>query len=421
MLYCFSIICFSDKVAMRILHTADWHIGQTLNGWTREAEHEIWFEHLADMVLREEVDVLLVAGDIYDVINPSGASQRLFYATLRRLKDCRPNLVTIITSGNHDPIGRLEAPSMILENLDVHVMASLRRRDGEIDPAAHLIPLTDAAGTLQAWICAIPFLRAADLPGLSFSQEAGRGSPIVDAARRLHARFAEAAEEAAAGLPVIAMGHLHCQGGSESEGAERHILIGNEHALPADVFPDRFAYVALGHLHRPQTLGNGRIRYSGSCFPLSAAEAGYDHGATLIEIENGQPSFRHVSIPRPSAMLRFPAQGTMSFAAFEDALGDAELDADIPKDLQPFVYVNLEATGPAAVLLSDAERLLAGYPVRIAGIRVRKMSEQGEAPRLISLTETTPEHLFRITFEKINGVAPQDRHVAAFREALQGE
>lgn len=406
---------------MRILHSADWHIGQTLNGWTREAEHEIWFDRLADTIEDEKVDVLLVAGDIYDVINPSGAAQRLLYETLKRLKDRRPNLITIITSGNHDPIGRLDAPKTILEILDVHVVANLRRREGEIDHAAHMIPLPDASGTVQAWVCAIPFLRAADLPGLSFSQETGRGSPIVDAARRLHARFAEVAEETAGGLPVIAMGHLHCQGGSESEGAERHILIGNEHALPVDVFPESFSYVALGHLHRPQSHANGRVRYSGSCFPLSAAEAGYDHGATLIELEGGGIEMRHVSIPRPSAMLRFPLQGTMSFPEFEKALADAELDPSVPKDLQPFVYVNLEATGPAAVLLTDAERLLASHPVRIAGIRVRKSSEQGEAPRLTSLTETTPEHLFRLTFEKVNGVAPQDRHVAAFREAMQGE
>lgn len=406
---------------MRILHSADWHIGQTLNGWARDAEHEVWFDRLADTIEDEKVDVLLVAGDIYDVINPSGASQRLLYETLKRLKDRRPNLVTIITSGNHDPIGRLDAPKTILEILDVHVVANLRRQEGEIDHAAHMIPLPDDSGKVQAWVCAIPFLRAADLPGLSFSQETGRGSPIVDAARRLHARFAEVAEETAGGLPVIAMGHLHCQGGSESEGAERHILIGNEHALPTDVFPESFSYVALGHLHRPQSHGDGRVRYSGSCFPLSAAEAGYDHGATLIELENGSLQMRHVSIPRPSAMLRFPLQGTMSFPEFEEALAAAELDPSVPKDLQPFVYVNLEATGPAAVLLTDAERLLASHPVRIAGIRVRKSSEQGEAPRLTSLTETTPEQLFRLTFEKVNGVAPQDRHVAAFREAMQGE
>jgi len=176
-----------------------------------------------------------------------------------------------------------------------------------------------------------------------------------------------------------------------------------------------------GTVHRPQSHAGGRVRYSGSCFPLSAAEAGYDHGATLIEVENGVLEMRHVSIPRPSAMLRFPLQGTMSFPEFEESLAAADLDPSLPKDLQPFVYVNLEATGPAAVLLTDAERLLANHPVRIAGIRVRKSSEQGDATRPTSLTETTPEQLFRLTFEKVNGVAPQDRHVAAFREAMQGE
>lgn len=403
---------------MRILHTADWHIGQTLNGWPREAEHERWFAMLADTVAAQGVDVLLVAGDVYDGINPSGASQRLLYTALRRLKDRRPNLVTVMTSGNHDPAARLEAPSAILESLDVHVLATVRRSGAALDVARHMIPLRDAAGTLRAWVCAIPFLRAADLPGLSFAAEEEGGAPIVAAARRFHAEMAAGARAIAGDLPLLGMGHLHCAGASESEGAERRILIGGEHALPADVFPPAFGYVALGHLHRPQSLDGGRIRYAGSCFPLSAAELAYDHGVTLIEIADGALHHSHLPLPRPADMLRFPAQGAMAIEEFETALAQTALPGDLPVDLRPLVYVELEATGPAAVLMAQAERVLAAHPVRPAGIRLRRRDRAEAAPPPVPLAETAPEDLFRAAFERANGTAPEDRHIAAFRDAM---
>lgn len=406
---------------MRVLHTADWHIGQTLNGWSREVEHQVWLDELAGIIAREEIDVLLVAGDVYDGINPSGESQRLLYSALRRFKDARPSLTTVISSGNHDPAGRLEAPGAILESLDVHVVASLRRQGEALDVAGHMIPLRSEAGELMAWACAIPFLRAADLPGVTFTAEGDRGDVIVEGARRFHTEMAAGAREIAGDLPILALGHLHCMGALESEGAERRILIGGEHAVPADIFPEAFDYVALGHLHRPQTLGDGRIRYSGSCFPLSAAEASYDHGATIIEIENGQLTHEHMSIPRPAPMIRIPQQGTLSFADFEEALAELEDFSALDKGLQPFLYVNLEATGAASVLLSDAEKLLAEYALRPASIRVRRVVEEDageDAP--MSLQETTPEELFRKAFLRRNAIEPELRHLDAFREVSQG-
>jgi len=400
---------------MRILHTADWHVGQTLNGWTREAEHTLWFAALADLVAVEAVDVLLVAGDVFDGINPSGAAQRVLYRALRALKDRRPSLVTIITSGNHDPAARLAAPAAVLEALDVHVVASVARHaDGSPDVARHMFPLTGGDGATQAWVCAIPFLRAADLPGAGL----GDGAGVVEAARLFHAGMAEGAAAIASGLPVLAMGHLHCRGATESEGAERHILIGGEHALPAEVFPPAFSYVALGHLHRPQDLDGGRIRYSGSCFPLSAAEIGYEHGVTLLDLEDGRIERRHVPLPRPVPVLRLPQSGR-DLAALAADLAGLGLAADLPAELRPFVYVTLEAEGPAAVTLTEAEAELARHPVRAAGLRIRRPDAVADAaPPPPSLGETSPEALFRAAFAAANGTEPEPRHLAAFRDAL---
>lgn len=405
----------------RALHTADWHLGHTLNGWSRDEEHRVFFEDLAGLIEQHEIQLLIVAGDVFDTVNPSGEALRLFYRALAEFQRRSPGLQIVISGGNHDPAHRLEAPQDLLLALDVHILSTVHRQDGEIVIKDHLIPVIGADGDAIAYVLAIPFLRAADLTGLTFAADEDRGSPVVEAARRFFAEITEAADALAEGLPIIATSHLHCAGGVESEGAERHILIGGAHALPVDVFPPRLSYVALGHLHGPQYLDGGRVRYSGSCFPLSAAEIRYRHGVTLLTIEEDKVTTDHLPMSRPADVLRIPANGTLSIADLEAALIDLDLDPDLSMGLRPFVYVELEATDSAAVLMTEAGRILSRYPVRTAGLRVRRPEAVVAAPEpVLSLTETTPEALFGRAYLDLNGMDPEERHLMAFREALAG-
>jgi exonuclease SbcD len=113
---------------IRILHTADWHIGHTLRGYDREAEHLAVFDQLVGIVAEREINVLLVAGDIFDSQNPSGEALSLFYRTLSRLRMARPQLKIVVVAGNHDAANRLEAPHALLSSLDMHVIGSVRAR-----------------------------------------------------------------------------------------------------------------------------------------------------------------------------------------------------------------------------------------------------------------------------------------------------
>lgn len=133
---------------MRALHTADWHIGQTLNGWSREAEHEVFLGAVADLLETEGIDLLLVAGDVFDTTNPSGESQRLFYRALAAFKQRRPGLTVVISGGNHDPALRLEAPGDLVEAFDIHTIGTVRRKDGAVDVDAHLVPVPGPDGAL---------------------------------------------------------------------------------------------------------------------------------------------------------------------------------------------------------------------------------------------------------------------------------
>ncbi|WP_238254950.1 exonuclease subunit SbcD, partial [Methylorubrum podarium] len=275
---------------IRVLHTGDWHIGQTLRGFSREREHDAVFGCLERLVAEREVDALVVAGDVFDSQNPSGESQARFYALMARLHAARPAMTIVITAGNHDAAGRLEAPRPLLEAIGVHVVGNVRRRDGAIDLERHLVPVRAGNGEVAAQVLAVSYPTAACLPPLSSlgsERRIGETSPIVRAVRDLYGQLFEAARPRLAGLPLLVTGHLHVAGGLESEGAERRILVGGEHAVPADVFPEEARYVALGHLHRAQALGNGQVRYCGSLIPLSAAEQPYRHGVTLVTLGAG--------------------------------------------------------------------------------------------------------------------------------------
>ncbi|MFX0547229.1 exonuclease subunit SbcD [Roseovarius sp. S1116L3] len=404
---------------MRIIHTADWHLGHSLNGWGREDEHRLYFQRLADVIEREEADVLLVAGDVFDSSNPSGEVQRLLYDALAAFKRRRPDLITVISGGNHDPAQRLEAPMPVLRALDVHVVATVQRREGRIDIARHLVPIKGPDGTPALYILAIPFLRASDLTGL----HAEGADPVVDAASRFYAEIAAQAQEVAGDVPIIATSHLHCAGGLESEGAERRILIGGAHALPPSVFPDCLIYVALGHLHGQQTLKGGRVRYSGACFPLSSSEIRHSHGVTLIEMEGGTATHRHIPIARPAEVLRIPQSGTITIDDLPATLADISCDADLPMGLRPIIYLEIEPTDAASVLMTEAARLISERGLRLGGARVRR-KEGADAPApppVSSLRETDPETLFAQAYEDRNGIPPEARHLSAFRDILAGE
>ncbi|MFG6082852.1 exonuclease SbcCD subunit D [Paracoccus litorisediminis] len=403
---------------MRILHTADWHLGGTLNGWTRDAEHRQWLGDLADVIEDEAVDVMLVAGDVYDGINPSGEAQRLLYDALAHCRRRNPDLTIIIASGNHDPAGRLEAPEAILRGMGCHVIGTMSRIDGELDHEKHLIPLRDRSGVIRGHVLAIPFLRASDLPGMLFLRDEDHLSPVAQAAHRFHHELVAEILPLAGGMPLIAMGHLHCMAGEESVDSERRILLGGEHAVPASIFPEEIAYVALGHLHKPQSLDGGRIRYSGSIFPKSATEADYRHGVTIIDIIDGEISHRHHPMPRPAEFIRIPERGQAEIGDLEQLMDEAvRLGADLPVELRPFVHVTLAATGPAAVIRAEAERIIANLPVRLAALRILRdhVDEEIGIPAK-SLAEISVDELFARAFLKVNGTEPEARHVAAFSE-----
>ncbi|MFA8437122.1 MAG: exonuclease SbcCD subunit D C-terminal domain-containing protein [Marinifilaceae bacterium] len=267
---------------LRILHTSDWHIGQRLHGKEREKEHQRFFDWLLNTLKEQKVDVLIVAGDIFDVGYPSNSALKQYYRFLYQTRQtgCR-NI--IITGGNHDYISTLNAPKAILEALDITVMGGVPENLSD-----EIVTVKDEQGNPQAFVCAVPFLRDREI------RQAVAGESYDDRLKATRegilqhfkdiARLVE--EQNPEKLPVIATGHLYMAGASVSE-SEREIQIGNQAAFSLDGFPETFDYLALGHIHRPQRIGGlEHIRYSGSPLPLSFSERKDEKQVVLIEFRD---------------------------------------------------------------------------------------------------------------------------------------
>ncbi|MFO1438023.1 MAG: exonuclease SbcCD subunit D C-terminal domain-containing protein [Verrucomicrobiaceae bacterium] len=257
---------------MRILHTADWHLGARLIERDRLAEHAAFVDWLIETLRTEKIDALLLSGDVFDAANPPQDAVALYFDFLKRLADLK-TVKAIITGGNHDSASHLNAPRDLLRRFDVHVFGH-----------AGADNLVDLGGCVVA---AVPFLRERDLRQAAAGETIATVHEQVRAAIREHyAAQLTAARTLAQGRPVIAMGHLTVLGATTSD-SERDIHIGNLGSVGADVF-EGFDYTALGHLHRPQRVaGNEAIRYSGSPIPLSFSEAADAKSVVILDTETG--------------------------------------------------------------------------------------------------------------------------------------
>lgn len=405
---------------IRILHTADWHIGQTLRGFSREHEHRKVFERLEEIVVERDVDALVIAGDVFDSQNPSGEAQQLLYSTLVGLSRAHPRMTMVIVAGNHDAAGRLEAPRPLLEAFNIRVVGNVRRCEGRVEATRHLVPIADASGAVAAHVLAVSYPTAACLPNLT-RLDGEAGSPVIAGVRSLYAELVDTLRRPIDGLPFVLTGHLHVAGGIESEGAERRILVGGQHAVPHEVFPAEASYVALGHLHKAQSIGRDTVRYSGSLIPLSATELPYAHGVTLVSLDGTTVLSEHISIDRPVPFVRLPEAGDMRLSELGDHLTAMDLSSDLLIHERPFVQVRLAREGLSPGFREEVDRIAESFPVRIVDTRVAAipgaLNDVTIADPMMRLAERDPEDLFKLAFERTLGVAPDAAHLDVFHRA----
>ncbi|MEA3466461.1 MAG: exonuclease SbcCD subunit D C-terminal domain-containing protein [Thermodesulfobacteriota bacterium] len=283
---------------MKVLHTSDWHLGRTLYGRKRYEEFSAFLTWLAETIEAQQVDILLVSGDIFDTSAPSHRAQQLYYRFLCRVATscCRH---VIVIGGNHDSPSFLNAPQELLKALDVHVIGSSTENLGD-----EVLLLRDLAGAPELIVCAVPYLRDRDI------RTAQAGESIEDKERKLleglrnhysevGALAEEMSNELGGEIPIIAMGHLFTAGGQTVDGdGVRELYVGSLAHVTAEIFPTWSDYVALGHLHVPQKINGSEVmRYSGSPLAMGFGEARQQKSICLIEFVQRTARVTTVDVP----------------------------------------------------------------------------------------------------------------------------
>lgn len=348
---------------MKILHTSDWHLGQKFLSKDRQEEHQMALDWLYNCIVREAVDVLVVAGDIFDIGAPPNYARRAYYQLLTRLltTSCRH---IVIIGGNHDSPSMLEAPRELLEHLSVYVVGAVPEVFEE-----QIIELKAPNGTLEAVVAGVPFLRDRDLRS---SKATESGLERIEAIKQsILEHYQEvgalADQEQYRTVPRIATGHLYASGASTAA-RQDNIYIGNKENIQAGQFPACFDYVALGHIHRPQVVGGlNHVRYSGSLIPLSFSETQDEKCVYLLDFEG--PKLAGIRAEKIPQFRRLKTIRGDYDTVQRKILVFAERHQD---ELPPWVEVLVESETIIPNLSLELNRLVEGYPIELLKIRLLK-------------------------------------------------
>jgi exonuclease SbcD len=395
---------------MKFLHTADWHIGQLFHEHDRTFEHQHFLNWLVEIVQSEEIEVLLISVDVFDLSNPSAQAIRMFYTFLNQaVKNC-PDLQIVVIAGNHDSAARLEAPKPLLESSNIHLVGTIEKNaEGEILYDKMMVNLKAKKAEKDIICLAVPFVRLGEYPAVP-----GSKNPYTDGIIALYNELYEKASAVRTnGEPIIAMGHLHALNAeiTDMDNTERAIMGGVE-GIPASAFHEDIKYVALGHIHKAQSIGGKEhIRYSGSPLPLSFSEHKYTHQVAVFDIfENGLSGLRFIEIPVSIPLMRIP-EINKSLETVIEMLENFD-DSGIEEQVKPYLEVRVLLDGPEPALKHKIEKALGQKKLKLVKIDSKYPSSKSNETEFKTddgLKEMKPMDLFQRVYQsKYQNEVPQE-------------
>jgi exonuclease SbcD len=371
---------------MKILHTSDWHLGQNFYTKSRKAEHQAFLDWLLQQVTAQQIDAVIVAGDIFDTATPPSYAREMYNQFVVDMHKAGCTLVVL--GGNHDSVSVLNETKSLLKQLNAYVVANTSE-----DAAEQVIPLRNRAGEVGAILCAVPFIRARDVLESSAGDSADAKQAALALAIKQHYQrlYTEAQQLQAAQpnwVPIIATGHLAAVGVTASESV-REIYIGTLNGLQADTFPPA-DYIALGHIHRPQRVSKTLpIYYSGSPVALSFDELNHAKQVNMLAFSRDKTlQLELLEVPQfqPLTVLK----GDLK--TLEQSLQQYAEHQGLP------VWLSIEVTGQD--FLSDiqqkVQQLTQNLPVEVLQVKRSRKITQSESAKTFerTLTELTPEEVF---------------------------
>lgn len=372
---------------MKIIHTADWHLGNTFHGYDRTDEHSHFLDWLVGTLRSEQPDALLVAGDIYDTPNPSAAAEEMLYDFLLRATEAVQGLQVVLIAGNHDSAGRIDAPAALLKRHNIYVRGTLPHQTNDSPDYGHLVlPLSSRTQSEAEVVClAVPFLRSSDYPA---GMSAAEGLRHVFDNLRYTVRHSDFKD-----LPLIALAHFYATGSEicATEHSERLVVDGQD-CVPADVVGRGISYTALGHLHKAQQVkSSGTVaQYAGSPLPMSFSEKHYAHGVTRVEVDaEGHCTTERLRYEPLRILSALPAKGAARPEEILSLIGSlpARTKDDDGSDW-PYLEIRVLEERPEPSLLHQVAEALGDRAVHFCRM-VREIPGEKES----SGTESAPKQI----------------------------
>lgn len=377
---------------MRILHTSDWHLGQSFMNHSREREHTALIDWLLEQVQAQQVDAVLIAGDIFDTTTPPSYARALYYRLIAELH--RLNVALLLLGGNHDSVSVLGESLPLLHHLNTTVIAS-----ASADAAHHVLTLPARGGQPGCIVCALPFIRPRDVQTSYAGQSAeDKQRSLQTAIQGIYAQVFAAAQAQQAAyaqahgvrLPIIATGHLTTVGASSNESV-REIYVGTLEAFPTSAFPPA-DYIALGHIHQPQKVGGlEHIRYSGSPIALGFDEARQTKSMLLVDVDtNGLQAIT----PLPTPVCQVLASVSGNLASLSNTL--AEWATQGSPEHPVWLEVTVQEDDYLPDLAPRIEAMVQDLPLQVLRVKRQRgsASAQLQPDSGVSLHELSPHEVF---------------------------
>lgn len=396
---------------MKILHTSDWHIGRKLHSKEIDPELDLFFDWLMNQINTHKIDVLIVAGDIFDIAYPSNTILKKYYEVLIKIQSsCCKNI--IITGGNHDSVSTLNAPKEILQYLNIHVIG------GATDIIEEQIIEINNKTTkkTELVVCGIPFLRDKDIrksiAGESFTD---RAKAISKGIENYYHKIAKLTNHyKAKNIPVIATGHLFVSD-SDMDDEERELYIGGLQQIKLKQFPETFDYIALGHIHRPQCIGKKEhIRYSGSPVMMSFNERKHQKSIVKIELSENKRNIETILIPKFRNLIRF--KGTF------DCVKEQIKSYEQKEQLKTHAEIHIEEEKVIPNLISDVQDYVEKInKVNIIYQKIRFLNQEMEQESIFDKETTIEDVNEKEIFDKllsINEIESKNELKNTFNELL---
>ena len=398
---------------MKILHTSDWHLGHTLYDLDRSIEQKAFLKQLAQIVQDEKPDAMVVSGDIYHTATPSAAAQRMYTDGLMKIHQANPTMAIVVTAGNHDSSSKLEVSSNLWDVVNVKTIGTFESVNDAFNYDKLIIEVKDANGHLQGYVVAVPHCYPNNFPIL-------REDTTRDM-RQTHffqTILAEVKKRNVQQLPVVLMAHLSATGCDITGHSE---TVGGIEYVDIQEFGADFNYLALGHIHCPQTLKNTqeRARYCGSPLPINFDE-NYPHSVSIVTLASGETpviELRYIKNLKP--LLTIPKEP----AELEEAL--LQLDKNIKDDEEAYIrlnllvkdYLALDAKEQASEVLRNKKAKLCTFKIS----NVYQSAADDDKPKLTleQIQEISPMDIAQLFYEQKYGHTMSDEHVERMQIAIQ--